>query len=434
MQGQNWNNLDKDDAQEFNIRQQLERYLINWKWFLLSAFIFLTFAFLHLRYTTPQYSIAAKVLIKDDKKGGLASEMGSFGDMASLSGVKSNVDNELEVLKSRTLIQKTVKDLNLNISYFSDGRIKSSQLYTSSPITVEFFDKSPTFNERDTTFIIKPVTGNSFDIKDTEGNNGGTFQFGATIVLPFAKMVVIRKPSEGNVRSEPAVMVQLYKLENVTNQYVGKLNVDAINKSSSILTLSMVEPVKALGQDFINRLIFNYNKDAVEDKNQVARNTEIFINQRLLSITKELDTVEGDIELFKKENKVTDIVSEAQVFLSSATEYERDYMQIQTKLNIVNDVIALLDTTTNDDLIPSNLISDEGNTSGLIEQYNLLVLTKKRILKDATPNNPTVINLEEQLSGMRQSVKKSLKNIANTFLINERDLKRQANILGGKIG
>jgi tyrosine-protein kinase Etk/Wzc len=434
MQDQNWNNLDNDSVNEFNIKQLIGRYLNHWMWFVISVLVFLTFAYLYLRYTTPQYSIAAKVLIKDDKKGGLASELGSFGDLAALSGVKSNVDNELEILKSRTLIQNTVKDLNLNISYFSDARIKSSQLYTSSPITVEFFDKSPTFNERDTTFIIKPVTGNSFDITDTEETKVGTYQFGATIILPFAKMVVIRKPSEGNVRSEPAVIVQLHKLEDVTNRYVAKLNVDAINKTSSVLSLSMVDPVKALGQDFINRLIFNYNKDAVGDKNEVARNTEIFINQRLRSITKELDTVEGDIELFKKENKVTDIVSEAQAFLSSATEYQREYLRVQTKLNIVNDVIALLDNATNDDLIPSNLISDEGNTSGLIEQYNLLVLTKKRILKDATPNNPTVINLEEQLSGMRQSVKKSLKNIANTFLINERDLKRQGNILGGKIG
>ena len=116
MQEQNFNNFDKEADQEFNIRQQLERYLINWKWFLLSALFFLTLAFLYLRYTTPIYNISATVLIKDDKKGGLASELGSFGDIASLSGVKSNIDNELEVLKSRTLVQKTVRDLELNIS------------------------------------------------------------------------------------------------------------------------------------------------------------------------------------------------------------------------------------------------------------------------------------------------------------------------------
>ena len=94
MQEQNWNNSEKDTDQEFNIRQQIERYLTNWKWFLISALVFLTLGYLYLRYSTPIYNISATVLIKDDRKGGLASELGSFSEIASLSGVKSNVDNE----------------------------------------------------------------------------------------------------------------------------------------------------------------------------------------------------------------------------------------------------------------------------------------------------------------------------------------------------
>ena len=114
MQENNWN-LETDSEDNFNIKQQLERYIVHYKWFLLSIIVFIIGAFLYLRYSTPQYNVVASVLIKDDKKGGLASELGSFADLASLGGVKSNVDNELEVLKSRTLVEKTVLDLSLNI-------------------------------------------------------------------------------------------------------------------------------------------------------------------------------------------------------------------------------------------------------------------------------------------------------------------------------
>ena len=317
MQEQNWNNSEKDTDQEFNIRQQIERYLTNWKWFLISALVFLTLGYLYLRYSTPIYNISATVLIKDDRKGGLASELGSFSEIASLSGVKSNVDNELEVLKSRSLVEKTVRDLNLNISYFADGRVITSELYKNSPIKAQFFDKSEFFEEKDTTFIVENYSNLQFDLTNVDGKKLGRFNYGAPIKLPFAKMIILKEPQKNNDFDK--ITLQLNKLERITNKYLGKLQVDAINKTSSVLKVSMLDPVKELGEDFIDKMMDNYNLDAINDKNQVAKNTEAFINLRLSSITKELDTVEGAIETFKKDNRVTDIVSEANAFLSSAT-------------------------------------------------------------------------------------------------------------------
>jgi uncharacterized protein involved in exopolysaccharide biosynthesis len=146
-------------------------------------------------------------------------------------------------------------------------------------------------------------------------------------------MVVLQngKKSQDINRS---TIVRLTRLEKVTNNYLAKLQVNSVNKTSSVLTLSIVDPVKELGEDFLNTLILNYNKDAENDKNAVARGTEAFINKRLASITKELDTVEGEIEFFKKSNRVTDIVSEAKAFLSSATDYQKEYIRLQTYISL----------------------------------------------------------------------------------------------------
>src|SRR5690606_20457897 len=117
-------NMAHKEDDNFNLKDQLSRYLVNYKWFVFSVVVSLFLAFIYLRYSTPEYKVSAVVLIKDDKKGGLASEYANFADLGVLGGGKSNLDNEIEILKSRTLIEKTVLDLELNVSYFNDGRVK----------------------------------------------------------------------------------------------------------------------------------------------------------------------------------------------------------------------------------------------------------------------------------------------------------------------
>ncbi|RYY00765.1 tyrosine protein kinase, partial [bacterium] len=433
MQNNNVPMIENTEENSFSIKEQLEKYIIHLKWFVLSVCIFLIGAFLYLRYSTPEYSIDATVLIKDDKKGGLSELSESFSDLGILGGGKSNVENEIEILKSRTLVENTVQDLELNISYFKDGRLKTTEAYKQSPVKVSFFDKTQDFYKRDTTFVIESLSSLRFNLLDVEKNKIGEFSFGKTIKTALGNMVVLYNSE--NVKSNNSfTTVRLSSLEKVTNHYRKKLQVTPINKMTSVLTLSIVDPVKDIGVDFLNKLIENYNEDAINDKSLVAKSTENFINQRLKRIVVELDTVEGDIEKFKKVNRVTDIVSEAQLFLENSSEYEKNSVETATRLKVVEDVLKLISKSTNDDLIPANIIPDGGNTSGLIQAYNQLVLDKNRISKGATVENPMVINLEQQLLGLRQSITESLKNLKSSLTISQNDLRRQGGILGGKIG
>ena len=106
----------EDEINDVNLREQLDKYLIHWKWFILSIFLCLVLAFLYLRYTTPSYEASTSILVKDEKKGGMLSELSAFSDLGLGGGSVNNVDNEIEILKSRTLIESTVKKLNLNVA------------------------------------------------------------------------------------------------------------------------------------------------------------------------------------------------------------------------------------------------------------------------------------------------------------------------------
>jgi len=140
------NNYSSEENQneDFNLRDTLERYIENWRWFVLAVFLCVTVAFIYLRYTTPQYQASTTILVKDEKKGGMLSELSAFSDMGIGSGLKSNLDNEIEILKSRTLVERTVKKLGLNVVLVEKGNVISSEKYKNTPIEVNFINAKPT--------------------------------------------------------------------------------------------------------------------------------------------------------------------------------------------------------------------------------------------------------------------------------------------------
>ena len=138
------NFFQEDEQESFNFKEVLFKYLSYWKWFLISFSIALTCSYVYLRYQTPIYKIATSILIKDQKKGMGTEDMLKQLDMFSSNKV---VDNEIEILKSYSLMEKVVTDLNLNIHYIKKGKIRDIELYDQSPVIVNLIEPSDlTFN------------------------------------------------------------------------------------------------------------------------------------------------------------------------------------------------------------------------------------------------------------------------------------------------
>ena len=156
----------------FNIRAELEKYLFHWKWFVLGLLLSLIGAFFFLRYSTSQYSATATIMIKDNQQSGISKELAAFEDLGIVGGSANNTDNEIQILKSRKIIGSVVDSLNLTTLYFSEGRIKRSELYRNRSIKVVFREK---YNEvakkmRDTSFAIHITSASEFELKDMEDN------------------------------------------------------------------------------------------------------------------------------------------------------------------------------------------------------------------------------------------------------------------------
>ena len=185
MKNQNNNSfIEIDDS--INLRDELEKYLIYWKWFLLSICFSLFGAYLYLRYTPPEYSAKAVVLIKDDKKGGVDMQSKILEDLPGFGGANSNVDNEIEIIKSRKLVGDVIKDLNLNISYFRESRVTESEVYKPS-VKFEFINRSLVNYELDTAIVVKVISKSQYELLSDDGETKTIYNFNETVKSKLGK-------------------------------------------------------------------------------------------------------------------------------------------------------------------------------------------------------------------------------------------------------
>ncbi|MDQ6531547.1 polysaccharide biosynthesis tyrosine autokinase [Flavobacterium sp. LHD-85] len=439
-----YNDVEDDDIEDLGLKQQLEKYLAHWRWFLLSIIIGLLLAFLYLRFSTPSYEASTTILVKDEKKGGMLSELSVFSDLGLGASMKSNVDNEIEILKSRTLAESTILKLNLNIALFYEENFIKRDIYGEAPIEIHFVNKRQSFGEANVNLNCELITAETFSLVEKTDNKESfiasskkEFRFGEKIFTKIGALVVNKTAffSDYYSNGEKSICILIKPLDDLTEDFRKKLKVEPISKTSSVVSISISDPVAKKAEEFLNNMVEIYNESAAQDKNFISENTSNFIANRLALITQELDGVEQNVESFKKSNRLTDIESDAKLYVESSNEYDKKGVETEIQLNVVSSLLDFIKKSSNSDLLPSNLILDKGgDASNLINSYNQMVLDRNRVLKSATNENPTVVKLDQQINSLKLNVAESLNTMQSNLQIQNRDLKTKEGVLNSKIG
>lgn len=431
--------LNENSDQDFQISAIIGQYASHWKWFVFVAFVSLSIAYVYLRYTIPQYRASTTILVKDEKNGGLSSELAAFADMG-IGGGKSNLDNEIEILKSRTLITSTVRKMNLNVAFVVEGKIVNTDLFKNSPIMVTIIEQKPDFYTAKRSYKYVAVSATTFKLEDVSGEknilqpNKNGYQYGQPIVTKLGTLVINKSLSNNgfvNDNYEPITIV-ISPLEDIAASFRGRLSVAPLSKTSSIVELSVVDPVLEKAEYFLDNLVQNYNEEAAADKNFISANTSKFIASRLALITDELDGVEQNVESFKNNNQLTDIETEAKLFIEGSNEYDKKGVETDLQLHVIASMLDFMKNSKKSDLLPTNIVS--GEAIELIGSFNELVLDRNRILKSATELNPTVIKMEQQILSLKSNVAASLTRMQSNLNIQKRDLNNQEGLLNSKLG
>ncbi|MEL6812161.1 MAG: polysaccharide biosynthesis tyrosine autokinase [Bacteroidota bacterium] len=429
-----------NEDRENSLREVLDQYTRFWYLFGLGVIIALVGAFVYLRwYTTDLYSSVATVIIKDEKSARQASELAAFQDyggfLSRFGG--SKIENELAVFKSKRLIRETIEALSLNITYINEGTLKSSELYNYKPFEVRYLSfKNPNSGRRPPKLFFEVLSETQFTLRNESKSINGTYDFGELVDLPFGEITVIPVLDDIELFEEftgKTVGVIYQNFEDVAFSYQKRIRVVNEIKNSNVVQLSMQSAVRSKAEDFINQLISEFNKDAINDRGQVAKKTADFIDSRLEIITRELDSVERGKEQFKSSNRLTNIEAEAQLILENASEFEKRQFDVNTQLELANTMIEYMEKSSSNDLLPSNIGLEGNDITESVNNYNALILQRNKLLKTSTAKNPVVVNVNNQIDGIRTNILNSLKNTTNTLKISLRDLNFQEASLNSKL-
>ncbi|MDD4698581.1 MAG: polysaccharide biosynthesis tyrosine autokinase, partial [Fermentimonas sp.] len=416
----------------------LLRYVRYWKWFVLGIIVALASLFVYLRYTTPIYKVSASIVLKEADK---QSSQPIIGGMESIQlgalGAVSNIDNEIYILQSRSIIRNVVNRLNLHTSYIVEGRIKSTDLYNSSPVEVSMSQEQLNSLQNDIEFRMTTNSDNSR--VRVSGIIGG-----AQIDTLFTTLPAQLHTAQGNISfteregaspRESNLLVTIQHPNAVIGHYRSNLTIQQASKQASVLDLSLNTAYPKKGEDFLNTLVEVYNNETIEDNKMEAFNTQAFINERIVIIDKELSDADQEVEVYKQSEGLSDLQVDLQRNMQMGSQYEQQLVQVETQLNIVNSLNQYVNNPSNiNKTIPSNIGIEDPNLAATTSEYNRLVLERERLSQSMTDNNPAMIRLDEQIAGLRQNINSSINSVQQGLNIQRRDARNQANIYGGKVG
>jgi tyrosine-protein kinase Etk/Wzc len=422
--------LQKGTFERRNYGFVIKEYLKYWYVFLTGLLLSLGGAYLFLRYTTPQYSITSLLMIKDKKSENTTNRSEQFSNFNDF-GSQKNIENEVIVLKSVSLMQRVLTELSLNSSYYIKGRARNQEIYQSDlpfQIMINKLD-STAFNKSITVFV---KDNNTFDLQD--GDNHDTYQIGQLIRKPYCSFTIVASPNKISIKTIKPIIIRFHDIRKLAIDYSKSLNVSIVNKQASVLSLNLVDSVPKKGIDILNKLVEVYNKEAVEDKNSVATNTINFIDERLKYLGTEVSNVERRVEQFKQKNNVADVNSQIHQSLEEASGYNKQISDYGIQISILESIEKYVRQPENQQqLIPSTLAVQDANLSGLILKFNELQLERERQLRTVQASNPIVESINEQLTNLRTNILENLSGVKNNLSISRRNLQAKAGQFGSRI-
>lgn len=430
----NENEYKYSENKELDIREEITKYLRHWPWFILSLIVLLSIASLYLRYASPIYRTNATILIKDESNRTI-SEIATFQDMGFVGGLSpSGFENEIQILKSNSLTARVVRNLDLNISYYSEENLRSTEIYGNIPFKVHILTPDSLLTRSFDPIYVDIISKEEFEIWNDENEVREISQFGDIISLPQGEIqIVLNKEKFSEDKEYNPIKIIIRTIPSTVAQYRNRIEIEQMTKLSSVIQLTLNSPNRKKSEAVLNEFIDQYNQDAIVDRNMVSRNTADFIQSRLAIISEELDSVEtGKVE-FKQTHKLTDLGIEGRITLEKESEFNKALLDIEVQLELAQMTIDYINEAGENDLLP--VISGVGK-EGIghsLEAYNQAVLDRSRLLIGSTEKNPSVVSLTEQIQELKANILAGMTSAQNSLKIKRNDLIEQKSKIDTKI-
>jgi capsular exopolysaccharide synthesis family protein len=396
--------------EQVRIKKEFFNYLHYWKFFLFSFFFFLIVTFIYIKRSNPIYKIETKVKILDEKKGVNI----PVNTIDLLSKTSVNLDNEIEVFKSKRLIESVISDLNLNTSYFYENNFKKAELW-NVPINVKLINDS-----------IDRLDKLSFEVQILK--NGYKFFFNDSL-FEIKGRNVITKIGGKKIFIEPnfhykkntkinKLLIEIKSLEYTQNILIEKLKVEPISKEGDILSLSIEDQNVEKSKVILNKIVKAFNNDGVNDKQLMSKKTIEFIDDRFKYITYELDSIENYKKNFKQSNYLSFLESDASLNINNRANSENLVFEAETQIELSNLLKKELNNNNIFALLPSNIGLNNESINSLVRDYNNSILIRDKSLKTAGKDNPIIKTFDSEILNLRDNLNQSILTYLKQLKIN----------------
>ena len=428
------NVIEEEEQSSFTFASIYAAFILNWKWFLLSLIICLGLAAIYLRYTTPIYQTTAKLLVKGSDKGYSSNASLRSSLTTGIINQNEGLSNEIQILRSRRLAEEAVKDLKLYVNYVKHGRVNDVMMYKDNYLNVDIDPAS--LNNLPSTVVLEVTREkNAFKVEGTAGRtkiNQTLKTLPASIKTSVGTLSFTANPN-ASLKDGNSMTVTITSPRNASGKYAGSLGTSTM-EGTSIAILSLKDESPSRASDYIKQLVVCYNRQANDDKNEVANRTEEFINSRLEKINAELNSTEGELEAYKKRNNMVSLNMSGSTAFGNSNEFEQKLASANTQVQLLNELSSYVREPVNKyQVIPSNIGLADGASTQLISRYNQVAMERNRLLKTASETSPAVTPLTEELDGLSTSIQQALNQQRRSLEIQRNSIASQFSRYTGQI-
>ncbi len=415
MNNNNDSFLAEDQAHDFDLLSYILGYLRYWYWFLLAIVLCLTAAYFYLKGITPVYKVYATLLIKDEQSPRKANDV--VEDFTATANKR--IENEIVLLKSRSLIGNVVDDLNLTVSYWTEGRSRDTELYDESPIRMNATDILG-YAYGNPLFVVC-LPGSKYQLLDPEKKIIGTFAYGVPVVSPYGRFRIFRRGKKPIVANTP-IKVLFASHDGMVESLIGSIDISQYNEYSSFLSLTIETALIDKGKAILSQLLESYASTSLADKNREATNRLRFIEERLKLVTVELGSVEEAVEVYRRTKGITELSSETTIFLQKAQENDSKLNDVGVQLNVLAGIERYINGAKINAVAPATLMVNDPILNAYMAQLMDLEVERSKLAQSVQPGNTYLETVKSQMNNVKEAIKENLNNQKNNLLVTRNSL------------
>ena len=468
----------EEEESAFDFKQLWTLFLSNWHWIIISMITCVLLAFIYLWFTPTTVTVTGKMQIIDKSKkgGGMSAGLAMLNNLplglgSSLGGAAggASIDSEKEIMLSNTLVRNVVKDLKLHTEYRLTKWGKKTLLYQNNPVEVTLDEahlawldsELPLYFHQIQLTISKDAQGYTveptlIDGKEETDLPAQTFaKLPATLTtdygtLTFKENKLLAKQAkafEGNYTLKVTITPPI----TAANAFIGRSTLEPPSKKvMDIFNISLTDENLLRGIDFVNHLVDAYNQRANDEKNEEARKTDEFVNERLAKVDAELTSSDAAWENSKKNFQITTPEVDAQEALTKKSTYEAQLVAIGTELQLHDYLSEYVNDPANlYEIIPAGMVSGAGagsesgslaasggtaGTASLLTQHNSLVNQRKDLLKSVSEMSPQLQRVNQSIQELQPAIQTALKRDRQQIVMRQNTLMREYGKYSGRIG